>query len=29
MNTISVEQVKRLAEFLSLADKLHLAEFLS
>ena len=28
MNTISIEQVKRLAEFLSPADKLHLAEFL-
>ncbi len=28
MNTISIEQVKRLADYLSPADKLHLAEFL-
>lgn len=28
MNTISIEQVKRLADYLSPEDKLHLAEFL-
>ena len=29
MNTVSIEQVKRLANYLSPEDKLHLAEFLS
>ena len=28
MNTISIEQVKRLADYLSPEDKLHLADFL-